>query len=98
MYLASIFVRCLIQAFDCWMASRCFALRTGKPTWVDYFLYARIHPIVNGWSKEETFQYPAIFRLVDYIQHTEKIVNLTAHERGDLQPINLSNVNEIPKV
>ena len=28
------------------MASRCFALRTGKPTWVDYFLYARIHPVV----------------------------------------------------
>src|SRR5271169_3285646 len=30
------------------MASRCFALGTGQPTWVDYFLYARIHPVVVG--------------------------------------------------
>jgi len=35
-----------VYDFDTWMANRCFALRTGKPSWVDYFLYARIHPVV----------------------------------------------------
>lgn len=35
-----------MQAFDCWMAGRCFALRTAKPTWVDFFLYARLVPVV----------------------------------------------------
>lgn len=47
-YVASQFSSTLliIQAFDSWMAPKCFALRTGQPTWVDYFLYARIHPVV----------------------------------------------------
>ena len=35
---------------------------------------------------------------MDYIQHTEEIGKLTAHELGDLQPIALSDVSEIPKV
>ena len=80
------------------MASRFLALRTPTPTWLDFFLFARIHPIVKSWSKEETWQFPALFRFVDYIQHQDVIVNLSSHERGQLQPIALSDVSEIPKV
>ena len=87
-----------VYAFDCWMASRFLALRTPTPTWLDFVLYARIHPIVKSWSKEETWQFPAIFRFVEYVQHQDVIVKLSSHERGLFQPIALSDVNEIPKV
>jgi|SRR5579862_4532849 len=80
------------------MATRCFAVPIGRPTWVDYFLYARLHPVVRGWSKEETWQHPAIFRFFDYIQHRDEIENLSAHDRSDLQPVALSDIMSIPDV
>jgi hypothetical protein len=80
------------------MASRCFAVQIGRPTWVDYFLYARLYPVVQGWSKEETWQHPVIFRFFDYIQNRDELQKLSAHDRGEFQPISLSDVMSIPEV
>lgn len=80
------------------MATRCFALHVGRPTWVDYFLYARLHPVVRAWSKEESWQHPAIFRFFDYMQNREEVTKLTPHDRGELQPVALSDVMSIPEV
>jgi hypothetical protein len=35
-----------VKAFDEFMAARRLALRTFDATWLDYVLYARIHPVV----------------------------------------------------
>lgn len=80
------------------MASRCFAVQIGRPTWVDFFLYARLHPVVKTWTKEETWQHPAIFRFFDYIQNRDEVQKLSAHDRGDLQHVALSDIMSIPDV
>ena len=80
------------------MASRCFAVQIGRPTWVDFFLYGRLHPVVKAWTNEETWQHPAIIRFVEYIQNRDEIHKLSAHDRTDLQPVALSDVMSIPDV
>lgn len=52
----------------------------------------------KSWSKEETWQHPAIFKFVDYIQHRDEITSLTPRERETIEHIALSPISEIPMV